>query len=109
MPVRSPTAQGKDAGAAAAAANKPYAVNDLSPRTDLFRSCLIDEFQLFDDMMGTSSTQAPTYTSRDFMGTPPNAHLTRQIPQSFVKSWRRIPTSSSSSSRSSARCSSKNA
>ncbi|KAI8611411.1 Ion transport protein-domain-containing protein [Chytriomyces sp. MP71] len=41
--------------------------HDLSKKSSIFRSRLIDEFHLLDDVANTATVQAPKHTSRDMM------------------------------------------
>lgn len=42
--------------------------HDLSSRSSLFRTKLMDEFQLLDNINNSFNTQAPVYTSNDLSG-----------------------------------------
>jgi cation channel sperm-associated protein 2 len=44
------------------------AFQDLSPFTALFRTKLIEEFQLLDNITAATAVQAPQFTSRDVKG-----------------------------------------
>jgi hypothetical protein len=48
-----------------------YAFHDISHRANIFRSRLIEEFQLLDNIVEATSVQAPQYSSKDVQGKPP--------------------------------------
>ena len=45
-----------------------YAFHDVSHRAAVFRGRLIEEFQLLDNIVESTSIQAPQYTSKDVKG-----------------------------------------
>ncbi|KAI9366044.1 Ion transport protein-domain-containing protein, partial [Zopfochytrium polystomum] len=59
--------------------------HDLSKRTTLFRTKLIDEFQLLDNLTDNANVQPPTHTSRDIADPKVRAKILLENPHQLIK------------------------
>ncbi|KAJ3241158.1 hypothetical protein HDU78_001977 [Chytriomyces hyalinus] len=62
-----------------------HTFHDLSKKTQIFRSRLIDEFHLLDDVANTARVKAPKHTSRDMLDLKMRNKMLLENPHQLVK------------------------